>query len=125
MAALEDSKRGMNAMMEKYLGNNMIRKAGEIHHNLDFQHGQNTGQIVTQITTNLISNSNDANNTNTPPRKYQRIQQDGTPMDDKRTLLPPLQLASITYSQRERTRRPAKICIMPARAPDEALHTLL
>jgi hypothetical protein len=80
MSALGESKKETAILMEKYLGN-MIAKADAINNNLNFKLGQNAVSIVTQMT-QLLANSNGDNNTNDPPCKYPRIQQDGTAMDN-------------------------------------------
>lgn len=92
MDALSDTKKETETMMEKYLGN-MISKADAITDNIDSKLAQHSRTMLKQMAI-LLANPNGGDNTNELPRKYQCIQNDGTPMEED-THLPTTTPASL------------------------------
>jgi hypothetical protein len=80
MDALSETKQETESMMQKYLGN-MISKADAINDNIDSKLAQHSKMMPQQMAI-LLANPNGGDDTNDPPRKYQCIQNDGTPMEE-------------------------------------------
>jgi F0F1-type ATP synthase membrane subunit b/b' len=93
MNAVSDAKKETDSMIQKYLGN-MIAKADEINENLDRKLAHQSDAINDSISSKLAEHSNEilkqiaillANpngGNDNMPRKYQRTEKDGTPMDE-------------------------------------------